>query len=334
MNTTANQLLLIVLAGAFTGTALMPMKFTRGWRFENTWLLYSLCAYVIFPVIVATVTVPHLLMVYAHVGVWTCLSTALLGVGWGVAIVLNGIAVTLVGLSLASALLMGSSIALGSLVALVGRFAQVSHDQLVAIVVLDLVMLIGVGLCAVAGNLRDARLHYASQGRRATGWGIVLCLVAGALSTFFNAALAHGEPIAEEAVRLGAFPSTASNAIWAIAVSAGALPSLVWCIAVLWRNSLCRHFRTRTVQNMGLCLVMAVLWISGAVVYGRAASSLGEIGAAIGWPVYMSGVILIGSFWGLLTQEWRGASRRSATWMLAGIAVQIAAIVTLGCIHG
>src|SRR5687768_10976265 len=110
-----NPLLLTIVAGASAGTALMPMKFARGWRFEHIWLLFAVCAYLLSPWLVALATVPHLGEVYAQAGWQTCALTALFGMGWGFAVVMNGVGVALVGLSLASAVMMGSSIALGSL---------------------------------------------------------------------------------------------------------------------------------------------------------------------------------------------------------------------------
>ena len=114
-------LLVVIVAGAFSGTALLPMKYTKGWKFENTWLLYSIIAYLVSPWIVAVATVPHLSEVYAAAGAKACVLSAVFGVAWGIAVVLNGIGVAMVGLSLAIAVLMGSSVAIGSLAPLLLR---------------------------------------------------------------------------------------------------------------------------------------------------------------------------------------------------------------------
>src|SRR6476469_3234004 len=107
--------LLAAVAALLGGSTLAPMKFQRDWKFENTWLVYSLCAYVLSPWVVAIATVPRLWDVYAATGTKTIALTAVFGLGWGIAVVLNGYAVTLIGLALAVGLLMGSSIAVGSL---------------------------------------------------------------------------------------------------------------------------------------------------------------------------------------------------------------------------
>ena len=58
----------VMIAGFFGGSALLPMKYARDWKFENTWLLYSIFAYLLSPWLVALFTIPHLSDVYAAAG--------------------------------------------------------------------------------------------------------------------------------------------------------------------------------------------------------------------------------------------------------------------------
>jgi L-rhamnose-H+ transport protein len=309
----------------------LPLKFARDWKFDNIWLLYSFLAYLLAPWLVAAATVPKLGEVYAEAGLLTCLLTALFGLGWGVAVVLNGMAVAMVGLSLANVLLMGSSIAIGSLLPmlLTARDHILTSDGL-TILVLDLVMLVGVFLCAHAGRVRAREGSVTSTPEQSVAMrGIAICLIAGMLATCFNGALAYGEPIARAATRLGASDFSSANAIWALAVGAGSLPSLILCSLRLSQETGWKLYRNNFAFNLGLCLLMAFLWIAGTVIYGAAARMLGSLGPAIGWPVYMSGVILISGMWGWLTREWRDASSAAVRSMLAGIAVQVAAILAL-----
>lgn len=328
---------LVVLAGAFSGTALLPMKYTAKWKFENTWAVFSVCAYLIAPWLVALITVRNVLSVYAAVGAKVCVLVAFFGFGWGLAVVLNGIGVALVGLSLASAILMGSSVAIGSLAAFLlekpgGMATPVGRRIMSA----DAVMLAGVLLCALAGHWRGRVVaagnpdHSTHREQRVTSIGIIICFVAGLLSTLLNVALAYGETITHAAVDAGSSPFNAPNAVWSLAVSAGSLPSLIWCAWVLTRNRGWSCFTIdRALTYFVLCVSMALMWITGTVLYGSSANMLGPLGPAIGWPVYMSGIILISSFWGWITGEWRGAHRRPAAVMLTGLVVQIVAITLL-----
>ena len=323
--------LMIVVAGAFSGSALLPLKFIKGWRFEATWLLYALLAYLVAPWIVGLVSVPHLAEIYVSVGARTCAITALFGFGWGIAVVLNGIAVTSVGLALATAILMGSSIAIGSLGPLLLRQPErLSTPQGLSIMGFDAVMLIAVGLCAWGGELRGRNAGESSPSRRVTTRGILLCLVAGILSTSINLALTYGAPIASEAARTGVDPINSPNAIWSLAVGAGALPSVIWCVGRLAQLRGHRPFGGgQGARNVALCILMAGLWYSGTLAYGAGTSQLGALGTTLGWPVYMSAIIVSSTVWGWLAGEWTGAPYAARFYLCAGVALQVFTIFLL-----
>ena len=60
MPQTALGLTLLVLAGAMNGSFTLPMKFTRSWAWENTWLSWTFFALLLFPILLAAATVSHL----------------------------------------------------------------------------------------------------------------------------------------------------------------------------------------------------------------------------------------------------------------------------------
>jgi L-rhamnose-H+ transport protein len=318
----------VLVAGIIMGSVLVPVKLVKKWAWENTWLVFAACAYLISPWIVAYFTIPNLVAVYAHAGSTVTLVTCLLGLGWGLAVVLLGIAVDLVGLSISTALLYGASVALGSL----GALFLIDPSKLftaggLRVGAFDLVVLIGVLCCAQAGRLRDPP---ATHDRARTRRGVTISLIAGVLSTLFNIVLAYGEPIRQNAIAQGADPNLASNAIWSLAVSCGSLPSIVWAIRLLNRNANWHLFRaTGSGKNLSMSVGMGAAWIAGTVLYGMAAARLGRFGAAIGWPVYVSVIILVGIAWGWLLGEWKTAPRLSIRLLWAGVAVQILGITLL-----
>jgi L-rhamnose-H+ transport protein len=277
--------------------------------------------------------------VYRLAGRNITLETFFLGMAWGFAVVLAGKSLDLVGYSLSTALLYGSSVALGSLGALflIDRSKLFSPAGL-RIFLWDVVLLVGVGLCAQAGRLREQAVDkfrplyvgQAAPDRSRTRLGIVCSLLAGVLSTLFNIVLANGEPIRHQAIALGADPNLASNAIWSLAVSAGSLPSLVWCIYLVTRGSSWDLYRKpHSGANLLICAGMGLMWITGTVLYGVSSARMGRLGPAISWPIYMSAIIITGNLWGWAFGEWRGASPRSVKLLWGGIAVQILGIILL-----
>ncbi len=55
---------------------MLPMKFTRRWEWENTWLVFSFSAYLLLPWLIAWLTLPHLLAIFAATSEWTLLFVA------------------------------------------------------------------------------------------------------------------------------------------------------------------------------------------------------------------------------------------------------------------
>jgi L-rhamnose-H+ transport protein len=321
-------LIAALIAGAINGSVLAPMKIVKHWAWENMWLAFAICAYVLSPWIVAGYSIPHLAVVYERTGWLVTAITCLLGMGWGVAVVLFGIAVDMVGLSISSAILYGCSVAIGS----IGALGLIDRSKLltpggIKILAWDLVLVLGVLLCAQAGRSKDpaATLHGAR-----TRKGVAVSLLAGLLSTLFNIVLAYGDPIRKNAVSLGADPNAATNAIWSLAVTSGAVPSILWCIRLLNRNKTWSLYRSQaSAANLLTCAGMGAAWIAATVLYGFATTRLGTFGAVLGWPVYMSATILAGITWGLLLREWKGAPRYAVRLLWTGVGIQIFAIVLL-----
>ena len=317
-----------LLAGVVMGSVLVPMKYVRRWAWENTWLIYSVCAYLASPWIVAYFSIPHLAAVYGHAGWIVSLVTFFLGMGWGLAVVLLGIAVDIVGLSISTALFFGSSVALGSIGALcLVDASKLRSPEGVRIVAWDLVLLVGVLICAQAGRTRESDSTIDSKQTR---HGVTIALLAGILSTLFNIVLAYGAPIREQAIAFGANRNLAANAIWSLAVTGGSIPSIFWSLRLLNRNSRWKLYReSSSGRNALMCVGMGVAWIAGTVLYGVATARLGKLGTALGWPIYICAAILAGILWGWGMGEWKGAPRRSIRLLWVGVGTQILSIVLL-----
>ena len=113
MEQTVDGILLTILAGALGGSTFGPWAYIREWSWENKWLLYSVFAYFIFPVSIAVWTIPNLMEVYTGVGSQPIILTMLFGFGWGLAVVLFGLGVDMVGLGLTGGIIYGTSVAVG-----------------------------------------------------------------------------------------------------------------------------------------------------------------------------------------------------------------------------
>src|SRR3979411_1904634 len=108
--------LILVVVGVMNASFTLPMKFTRNWNWENTWLVWTLFALVIFPPLAAFITIPHLGQLYAEGSAGLVVAVAIFGAGWGIAQVLFGLAVDSIGIALTFSIVLGISAAIGGLI--------------------------------------------------------------------------------------------------------------------------------------------------------------------------------------------------------------------------
>jgi L-rhamnose-H+ transport protein len=323
-----------ILAGTVGGSHLMPMKYVRQWPWENTWLVYSIFAYLLFPCFAAIFTVPHLFAVYEDSGRGVLLMVSALGLAWGAGVVLYGVALAIVGLSLTSGIILGCSVALGSLVPMLalepGRLGTKAGVQILEA---DLIIVLGVMLCARAGGLRDQSRSPGGAKVRDSRFarGILICFISGLLAPLLNIALTLGAEITKRVLADGANPFWAANGVWGLTVSFGSLPSLGLCVIRLRQNRSWQSFHNpMNSRNSLFCFLMGVGSIFSTVLYGSAAGLLGNWGPVVGWPIYTSALIIGNNFWGWYTGEWKGSRGVPVYMMFAGIALQVAGIGLLG----
>jgi L-rhamnose-H+ transport protein len=330
------------IAGILGGSIFAPIKLLRSWKFEKSWALYSVFAYFIMPWLVALATVPRLFSIYPQVSMRTGLICAACGLGWGLAVLLFGISIKLVGLSIASAIIYGSSIAVGSLAPMLISYPQrLFSKQGLPLVLADAGVIAGVLLCTMAGKERDSALETSkkssgaaepSSDRRNFLKGIVASILAAFLSSLFNIALAYGGEFNRLAVAAGSSPLNAANAQWAFTVTFGYLPNVLVSIITFTRNRSWGELPKGPALHWIWPPIMGLTWIGGTALYGTGATLLGKLGPVVGWPVYMSMMIITGVLWGWILGEWKNAPRRALHYLNTGIIVQLVSIGALGLV--
>ncbi len=332
--------LLAVVGGLLNGSFAVPMKLTSNWPWANIWLVYSVVGLLIIPVGFALWTVPNLVATYRGSSAEVLTLTVLFGLGWGMGSVLFGLGINLLGIALGFAIILGLTAALGALIPLLVLTPQYLGTGRGTSVLIGLAMVLGgIVLCARAGGLKnEARDHRPAAVSALTGAdqrskyriGLLICIASGVLSSMLNLALAFGAPIAAAAVQAGATASQAQNAVWALAVSMGSLVNIGYTLFLLCRDQGWRAYGAAgSGRNWVAAAAMGVLWMLGIVVYGAGASALGDLGAVIGWPLFMATVIITGNGWGFVTGEWKHARPAAVAYNLGGVLVLVAAIMLI-----
>lgn len=319
---------LVLMGGVSTGCFPLPMKFTRNWAWENTWLIYSIVGLLLVPWSVAFATIPHLLAVYGASNLRTLMLTVAFGLGWGVGNVLFGESVALVGMALTFAIVGGLCAAVGSLIPLaILRPERLLQPSGLVIMLGVAITVCGVAVLGAAGREREKRFA-PQRPSESVVLGVVLCVASGILGSMLNFSIAFGSGIAEEAVKLGAQPSSGSHAIWAVAFLGGSISNGGYAILKLVRNKSTSRFLIGNSSVSGLLsALMGVLFFGGFLLYGQGATHLGALGPVVGWPVFQATTIMVSTAVGAALGEWRGADKRFVSLNIFGLAILICAIV-------
>jgi L-rhamnose-H+ transport protein len=332
MTDTTLGLLLLLVAGIMNASFTLPMKFTRSWAWENAWLAWSLFALVLLPLVVTALTVPHLADVYRNAGNGPVFLAAAFGAGWGVAQVFFGLAVESIGIALTFSIVLGISAAVGSLLPLLrlhsGQLFTAAGGGVIAGVVL---VIIGVSICAVAGRRREEILNSAT-GRASSSMskGLLLSILCGLGASFVNFGLTFGHPLLVSAEKFGALSVWAPNAAWLPLMLTGSIPNILYSLYLLSKNQTHRKFGSASfVSHSLLAFTMAIFWFGSTLLYGVSAGKLGQLGPVLGWPLFMSLIVITASVLGILTGEWKNAGKQPLRTQLSGVAFLVAAVFVL-----
>ena len=224
--------LILLVAGVMNASFTLPMKFTRNWNWENTWLVWTLFALVIFPPLAAFATIPHLGQLYGEVATGLIVTVAIFGAGWGIAQVLFGLAVDSIGIALAFSIVLGISAAVGSVIPLIRLHPEKLFTTGGFFTIAGVVLVIvGVAICAIAGRRREAAMA-AQDGRTRVNMsrGLAFAILCGFGAALVNFGLAFGGALLEGAKRHGAAELWAGNAVWLPLMLAGSIPNIGYCV--------------------------------------------------------------------------------------------------------
>ena len=320
----------VLLGGVFQGSFALPMKRMPGWRWENTWLVYSVAGMFALPWLLVAATVPHPVAALKLASTSTIAEVALFGFGWGVGSTLFGLGIDRVGIGLGFAIILGVTASLGSLLplAILNPRRLLSHQGYALMVGLILV-LGGIVLCSVAGGRRERDASTTKQRDGSQfGLGLALCIASGVFSPMLNFSFVFGKELQELTLKSGARPQMASNLVWALALGTGFLANAGYCLYLLRKNRTWGLFGQASAPSaywLGSFL-MGFLWFAGIVVYGVGAAGLGALGGVIGWPLFMAMIIITANIWGALAGEWKGSPWATHAYSWGGIALLLLAI--------
>ncbi len=325
----------IFVSGTLNGSFPLPMKYTREWKWENNWLVFTAIALLILPWLLAAGFVPHLGDVYRGVSSRALLAPLVFGFLWGIAQVTFGLGISAVGMALAFAVVAALSCLFGSLVPiLVLNPAALLQPRGIVLLVGMPILFAGLVLYGIAGHRRAKEQSSAGSAASTAAMsfmaGLAICIFTGIFGANLNLGFAFSGQILQKAVEMGAVPAVSTYASWALVLGAGFIPNLLYCFLLLFRNGTWSLFlKTGWVRETGLAMAMGLLWLSGMVGYGIGATLMGKYGTSLGYVVFTAMLILSSNFLGILTGEWKATSPVTRRVLTAAVAVILMSVLVL-----
>ena len=326
---------IVFLSGIFNGSFPLPMKYSRTWKWENTWLLFSLGALLILPWLLALEFTPNLVAVYKVTSRPGLFYPLLFGLLWGLAQVTFGLGISAVGMALAFAVIMGLACLFGSLIPLlVLHPGDLTHPRGLLLLASMPILFLGLTYCGLAGSRRDKeRASLDSSGsslRKGFLVGLGICVFTGVFGANLNLGFALSRDLIPSSLSLGANTVTATYPVWALVLTAGFIPNLVYCSYLLSRNRTWTRFRlSGSGREAALAIAMALLWLAGIVSYGIGATLAGKYGTSLGFAIFMAVSILASNLLGIWMGEWRGVSRRAMFQLALGVGIVLISVIVL-----
>ena len=286
-------LIAVLLGGIFQGSVFLPMKLTRRWQWENTWLCFACVAYWLSPWTIALVCIPGFPHMLWDISPRTLIMTLLFGAGMGAGALMMGLAYKYVGMAITFAIVLGISSSVGTLVPLMVLTPdQVLRHKGLSVIAGVGIALVGTVVITWAAWERDAqKKHPSADTPVATGspvhrviTGLALAVASGVLSSSGNLGFAFGGEISQRAHELGADPIGAASALWSIILFPVFLLNVGYSLLLLRRNKTIRLFREHGTAHYWLFgILMGIDWMAGMAAYGAGALSLGKMGTSMGW---------------------------------------------------
>jgi L-rhamnose-H+ transport protein len=334
------------IGGVSSGSFYMPYKKVKGWSWESYWLMGGLFSWLIVPPIAAYITIPDFMSIISNAASDVTSFTYIMGLFWGVGGLTYGLGVRYLGMSLGNSIVLGFCSAFGALVpSIYYNFNPVAGKttftdmlsrpggQLVLLGVL--VCLIGIAISGKAGMMKENELSDEQKKSSVSEFslvkGVIIAVVSGILSSFFNFGIEAGKPMAEEAVRLGANPLFQNNVTYIVVLWGGLTINLVWCVYLNFKNKSYGDYTnndTPIFNNILFSALAGIMWFLQFFFYGMGESKLGN--GASSWILHMATIILTANFWGLYLKEWTGVSAKTFRTFVVGISIILLSIVLVG----
>jgi len=333
------------IGGFSSGSFYMPFKKVKDWAWESYWIVGGFFSWLIVPPIAAYLTIPNFTEIIVTASPAIKAFTFLMGLIWGIGGLTYGLGVRYLGMSLGNSIILGFCSAFGALVPsiyydLYPTTGKISFSDMLSNTGGQLVLsgvavcLLGIAISGKAGILKEkdfATGHEDKDKDFSLVKGLIIAVISGILSSFFNYGIEAGKPMAATAVTFGCNPLFQNNVTYIVLMWGGLTTNFIWCMYLNFKNKTFSDYtntKTPIAKNVLFSGIAGTMWFLQFFFYGMGESKLGN--GASSWILHMATIILTANFWGFYLKEWSGVSKKTIRTFACGIALIMLSIVLVG----
>ncbi|MCK5206506.1 MAG: rhamnose:proton symporter [Cyclobacteriaceae bacterium] len=336
------------IGGISASSCYLPFHKTNSWSWGSYWLVQAAFAWLIMPVIIGIITVPHLFLVLRNSPTPALVIPFVLGALYGFGGLSFGYAIRHIGFSLTYTISIGISAVLGTITPLIINGNLIEHFQKPGgLIVLTgmMVSILGVALCGSAGYKKEKDLSKIQGSNSSVHFnmkkGLALSIFAGVLSAVFGISLEYGQPISDLAAQYGAGHFEGNSKI--IVSTAGCfVTNFIWFLILgIKQGTIKEILQTKKIgtksfiRNYIWSAFGGSLWYFQFFFYGLGHVRMGNFMFA-SWVIHMSMLIFFSYLVGVLMKEWKNVSRNTYAMLIIALITLILSfvIMTIGTVKG
>ena len=333
MNSTIGTII-CALGGLAGAVFSLPFRKVTGWKYESQWMVYSVVGLIVFPMVLALATCPHLFEVIGGASGTTL--TACIGFGalWGLGGLTWGYMIRFLGVGLGLAIGCGLCSATGTLIPpiVTGHASDLVKDTAAVITLASVfVSLLGIVFVGLAGKLKEGELSEEEKKQAVAEFdfkkGMVAALVAGIASAGMNFGLQSGSAMQTAAAAAGAGANWVGMPVLVCVLWGGFLVNGTVSLYQNYKNKSFSDYKNpkSLIPNFTFAGLAGVIWAMQFACQKVGEPAMGDI-AYISFAIVMGSCVLFSSLIGAFLGEWKGTSKKTKAMLVLGLAVLAASI--------
>ncbi len=203
-----------------------PIEKVKQWSWETTWAVAGIFSWVLLPISVSYLLLPHFGAFYGSIPSGVLLKMALFGAMWGVGNVSYGLTMRHLGMSLGIGIAIGVTLVVGTLVPplMHGQAAMLFQTRgglfnMAGVVV----ALAGVAIVSYAGHMKEMQLKSGGPTEFNVMLGLALAVMCGIFSSGMSFAMDAAQPMQAAALQVGVSPLYSALPSYVFIMGGGAL---------------------------------------------------------------------------------------------------------------